>query len=390
MVFMIKVTSHKLLNFKQIRNISYLVVLSFLSACTQNFNKNSENQNLLFASSSPLIATGFEIKDSANIKVIDCWFPWNPSQKSLRFVLSKIPVDPKAYDANANIIIPLKSIVCMSATHVSFLDALNVTDKITGIGSAGFVASEYLQERIKTGEVEDIAAGDQFRLEKLIALKPDVVFVSAQRGSNHDAIINAGIPVIPVGEYLENHPLGRAEWIKFFGEFFEKAAEAEAIFDSIKSEYNRLQTLTVNITKRPTVLSGKQYGGFWNLPGGRSYFARFLHDAGATYIWSESKETTGLSLDFETVFLRGINADFWRFLVYSNQPYSYDMLLAEDNRYENFKAFQNRSVIVCNTFSKPYHQKGVMEPQIILADLINVFHPELLPYHENVYYELLK
>jgi iron complex transport system substrate-binding protein len=387
---MLQVIKLKLLVYNIFKVMILLLIFFSSIACNQNHEKENSGQKLVFSSSSPVIANGFEIKESATFQLLDCFSSRNQGQPTTRIVLSESPVDIQLLDADYQIRLPLQKIVCMSATHISFLDALDASEKIAGVGSADFIASKALLKRIKVGEVEDIAAGEHFRLEKLIALQPDAVFVSAGQGNTHEAIINAGIPVIPIGEYLENHPLGRAEWIKFFGVLTGKEKRAAIIFDSIKNEYNRLQALTANITDKPTVLSGKQYGGFWNLPGGRSYIAQFLHDAGATYLWNQNKETAGLSLDFETVFLNGINADFWRFLVYSNQPYTYEMLEAEDKRYADFKAFQTRNVITCNTFDKPYHQKGVVEPQIILADLISIFHPELLPHHQNQYYELLK
>jgi len=387
---MLEVIKLKLLDHNIFKALIILMILLPSTACKQNREKEDNGQKLVFSSSSPVIANGFEVKKTATIQLLDCFSSRNQSRPTTRIILSEHPVDISLFDADYHIRLPLQTIVCMSATHISFLDALDETEKITGIGSADFVASKALRKRIESGEVEDIATGEHFRLEQLIALQPDAVFVSAGQSTTHEALINAGIPVIPIGEYLENHPLGRAEWIKFFGVLTGKENRAAIIFDSIKNEYNRLQAMTANITDKPTVLSGKQYGGFWNLPGGRSYYAQFLHDAGATYLWSQNKETAGLSLDFETVFLKGINADYWRFLVYSNQPYTYEMLEAEDKRYTNFKAFQTRNVITCNTFDKPYYQKGVVEPQIILADLISIFHPELLPHHQNHYYDLLK
>jgi iron complex transport system substrate-binding protein len=370
----------------------FLLLIIFLSSffsCRNSFNEN-ESEEFHFSSSNPVLANGFEIKVKDGKKTIDLYYPWQSGEVAKRLTLLSSPEQNENLTEGEFAVIPLNRVVCMSATHVSFLEALHETDKIVGVSSSGYVATAELQERIRLGKVKDIGAGDQFRLETLIDLRPDAVFISPQPGQSYQSLINAGITVIPVGEYLENHPLGRAEWIRFFGELFLKTREAEIVFDSIKNDYNQLKQLTSALTEKPLVLSGKQYGGFWNLPGGRSYFAQFIHDAGATYLWSDNDATAGLSLDFETVYLKGVNADFWRFLVYSNQPYSYEMLLAEDKRYEGFKAFQNKNVIVCNTYEKPYHQKGPLEPQIILADLISIFHPQLLPDHQNVYYQLLK
>jgi iron complex transport system substrate-binding protein len=173
------------------------------------------------------------------------------------------------------------------------------------------------------------------------------------------------------------------------GLLFGKENEATLIFDSISKEYENLKKLTQNVDQRPTVLSGKQYSGFWSLPGGQSYIARFIVDAGGNYLYADDSETGSKTLEFESVYEKGIEADFWRFLVYSPNEFSYDLLVQEDERYADFLALKNKNVFICNTLKSPYFQKGLLEPQIILADYIKILHPEILPHYQPVYYHLL-
>jgi iron complex transport system substrate-binding protein len=280
--------------------------------------------------------------------------------------------------------------VCLSATHLSFLDALDEIDILCGVSSADYVVSPEFQTRLETGKIKEIGIGDHFKLEELINLSPEVLMVSPQKGQSFDPLVNAGLTIVPNGDFLETHPLGRVEWIKFVGLLTGKENEACQIFDSIKNEYNNLLQLTENISNRPAILSGKQYGGFWNLPGGQSYVSQFFKDAGANYLWGDNPSSGGITLDFETVYDQGMEADFWRILVYTDAEYSYQMLQDEDERYSNFKAFQNKKIIYCNTLETPYFQKGLLEPQAILSDYIHIFFPEVLPNHKNKYYKLLK
>lgn len=339
---------------------------------------------------SPQIAKGFRISQKQDIRLLEIFNPWDTAFPAQKFYLVPEVGSDSLFSDGQAIKIPIKSMVCLSASHLSFLDALGEIDKLTGVSSADFVVSEEFQDLVKSGEIREIGIGDHFRLEELINLSPDMVMVSPQKGQSFDPLVNAGLTVIPIGDYLEPHPLGRAEWIKLIGVLTGREQKALEIFDSVSAAYDELKKLTAEIDKRPTVITGKQYGGFWNLAGGKSYVATFLHDAGADYLWAGDQGTGGIMLDFETVYNKGINADYWRFLVYSGSDFTYEMLKTEDKRYADFSAFKNKQVIYCNTLKKPLFQKGLLEPQVILADYIRIFHPGLLPDHENVYYELLK
>jgi iron complex transport system substrate-binding protein len=368
-----------------------LFALILISSCG-NFHKKNGDSDYKFSGLNPTIAGGFRIYDADDHKTLELIRLNRPEQVLQRFYLIDREDDQQHFSLTDGLIlrVPLESMVCLSATHLSYADALGLSDKIIGIAGADYLAPSAFKNLIEEGKIKDIGIGGHFKLEQLIALSPEVVIVTTQQGQSYDPLINAGLTVVSLAEHLENHPLGRAEWIKVFGLLFGKEAQAMEIFDSISRQYNNLKALTSSITHRPVVLSGKQYGGFWNLPGGKSYLAQMLSDAGAQYLWAADDETGSLMLDFETVYHRGIDADFWRFLVYSTIPFSYDQLLAEDERYAGLKAMKEKKVYFCNTFQKPYFQKGALEPHLLLADYVSIFHPHLLPDHQLVYYELLK
>jgi iron complex transport system substrate-binding protein len=190
---------------------------------------------------------------------------------------------------------------------------------------------------------------------------------------------------------METHPLGRAEWLKFTALFFNKEALAEKAFDEIAQEYERLSQLGHHVLVRPTVLTGTSWRGTWFLPGGKSFMAQFLRDAGAEYLWEKDQTTGAIPMDFESVLAQAQHADFW---VNADTWHSVSDVLATDARYGMFKALQTRQVFnregrVNSQGGNDYFETGVMYPQKVLADLIKIFHPELVPEHNLIWYRQL-
>ena len=359
----------------------------FVNNPTDETNKTEENTHSQY---SPTYAKGFKVFDADDYKVLEIYLPWDSLNAVQRFFL--LDDNSRKIDVPDNgrlLKVPLDNMVCFSATHLSFADALGLVDKIVGVASTDFVVSKKFQHLVKSGQIKEVGIGDHFKLEELIQMNPEIIMVSPQKGQSFDPLVNAGLNIIMNGDYLETSPLGRAEWIKVLGLLFGKEDQALQIFDSISNKYQDLKKLTSDVGHRPTVLSGKQYSGFWSLPGGQSYIAQFIADAGGKYLYDDDPESGSKTLEFESVYEKGIEADFWRFLVYSPNDFSYSLLVQEDERYADFLAVKNKKVFVCNTIKSPYFQKGLLEPHVILADYIKILHPELLPKHQNIYYHLL-
>jgi len=368
------------------------LLLAVLFSCTgnQRHSDTDTSKRLTISAFNPKFAHGFKVYDGKDFKLLQIFLPWDTARPAQQFyLLQKDNENFPVPDGIIDLRIPLQSMVCFSATHFSFADALGVTDKITGALSVDFVLPPEREHPAGYGKIVEVGAGGHYDIEKLIRLNPQIVMVSMQKGRNFDPIINAGLKVLMNGDFLETTPLGRAEWIKVIGLLFGKEHEAMHIFDSVTAEYRQLQTLAQSVKYKPVVLSGKQYGGFWNIPGGRSYVARFIEDAGGRYLFEDNDETGSLSMDFEAVYKKGMLADYWRLVVFAPEGYDRKALAAEDVRYKDLPAFKNKKIMVCNTALTSYYQKGLLEPHVILADYIGMLHPRLLPSHKNVYYHLL-
>ena len=184
--------------------------------------------------------------------------------------------------------------------------------------------------------------------------------------------------VFPFADYMENTPLGRAEWIRVIGMLTGCEGKADAWFDDIERRYNALSTLCAHVEHRPTVFSDLAFNGQWYVAGGRSYIAKLFADAGADYIWKDNPSTASVPMDAESILAKAQKADFWRVINSNPFPMTYELLAKESPVYPLFDAFKKRQIIVCDILSTGYFEQSQCEPDLLLADFIYFFHPELL------------
>lgn len=339
-------------------------------------------------------ATGFKVSSVDNAKLVEVTHPFQGAASGYRYLLVPRGEKPPAHDPGVRVIyIPLQSIVCTSTTHIPLLDYLGETDKLVGFPTTDYISSEKMRERIRAGRVTELGIDQQLNLERLAMLKPDAVMgysMSSDYGQFRK-IESLGIPVIINGEYLEQHPLGRAEWIKFMALFFGREARADSVFGAIERSYRETQALAKTHAGRPTVLSGIVYGDAWFLPGGQNNAARLFADAGFHYLWGETKSNGYLELSFESVYEKGLNADFW---IGTGGYRSLDALAAADQRYQNFKAFRQKQVYnydarIGPTGGNEFLELGYLRPDLALKDLVKISDPDLLPGYTLFFYRRL-
>jgi iron complex transport system substrate-binding protein len=290
--------------------------------------------------------------------------------------------------------IPLRSIVCTSTSHIPLLEYLGESDKLTGFPSTDYISSTQVRARIDAGFVQDLGVDKSMNLERLAMLKPDIVmgYTMTSDYGQFKKMEELGIPVVINAEYLEGHPLGRAEWIKFMALFFGKEHEADSIFEVIERNYLETRQLADSSKNKPTVLSGIVYGDAWFMPGGQNYASRILEDAGCTYLWEQDSSKGFLELSFESVFEKANNADLW-IGVGSNANLA--ELKALDHRYTSFRPFRQRQVYTSDARhgekgGSELLELGYLRPDVILKDLVRIAHPELLPDHDLYFHKRLE
>lgn len=375
------------------KTLQYIFILTFffssllflLSSCN---NKKEQNQENIIRNSNIHYAKGFSIEYFEKYTMVNVKNPWDTTQFLQQYILiDKHKPQPESLPQGKIIKIPVESIGCFYSIDASVIEMLGEIDKVKAMTETQYVKLPSVKKGLEEGKIADIGESMALNIEKLMDVSPDIIIVSPFKNIGYGKLETTGIAIVENAGYMENSPLGRTEWIRFIAAFLQKDKEAEEIMKGIAERYISLQEKTKNITNKPTVLSEKRYGKIWDVPGGDSYMAHFYKDAGADYLWKDDHSTGSLALDFETVYEKAENADLW--IIKSGQDFTYDDLKKEYEPYSYFKAWKDKKIIFCNTVEKNYYEEGAMNPDYILEDLINFFHPGLLPNHTNRYFEWL-
>ncbi len=342
-------------------------------------------------------ARGFRVSYQGGTKLVTVLAPWPGAERSIRYALVQRGTDPPADVPPGQVIeIPLKSIVTLSATYLAELEMLGLEDSIAGHDDLSRIYSPRIRALAARGAIREVGAagGSGVNIERLLELDPDLVMAYGLGNAYdvHSKLAEVGLKVVINADWLEATPLGRCEWIKFLALFFNKEKEAELAFSRIESRYRDLTALARGAERRPSVFLDSPFQDTWWMAGGGSYMASLLRDAGADYLWAENDVFSSVPLDFEAVYERAAEADFWI------NPGTWESLadgLALDERFAAFRAFELHQVY--NNIARrsaaggnDYWESGPANPQQILADLIAIFHPELLPEHRLLYYRRLE
>ena len=348
-------------------------------------------QDTTSSSLNPHHATGFRVTDGNGYHLLDIQDPQHEEGTSYHFALVPRGTKPEGIPADYTIIeTPVRSVICMTALQLSNFITLEALDRVIGITSSRFLFNKEMKQRLKEGTTKKIGMEGNFDAEVIIQANPDLILISPFKRGGYDSLKELGIPLLPHLGYKEMTPLGQAEWIKCMGLLVGLESEAIARFETIEKRYNELLQLTAGVKKRPVVFSGELRGGNWYAVGGRSFLAQLFRDAGADYFLKDDTRSGGVTLDFETVYSQADKADFWRILNSYPGEFSYNALKAEDSRYADFRAFREKGVVYCNLRERAFYESSPTQPEVVLADLIRAFHPDLLPDHTPVYYELIK
>ncbi|MEO0506990.1 MAG: ABC transporter substrate-binding protein [Bacteroidota bacterium] len=360
-----------------------LLVLSCKSKSETKLVEQTSHENPL------AYASGFTIERFSDFTVIEVNSPWPGADKTYTYALvpkEKLPsitLPKEKYDAI--IATPVNRVVATATTHVAALEQLGVMDKLVGFPNTDYISSPQARKRIETGDIKDLGANEMLNTEMVLQLQPDLVMGFAINASNksYQTLENAGIPIVLNGDWTEQTPLGKAEWIKFFAPFFDKDTLADNHFNEIETNYSEAKTLAKNTKNIPTVLIGGLFKDVWYVSGGKSWMAQFLSDANANYLWSDTEETGGIGLSVESVLEKGQSADFW---FNPSMHKSYEEMKTASPHYERFMAFQDQRIFsnimkTGETGGTLFFEQGPLRPDLVLKDLISILHPEVLENH---------
>lgn len=377
-------------------NILYsfaLLNLLFLIGCKTN-NENANNK-ILGVANSVKYAKGLELYHYQGFTVMKVTKPWPEATTSFTYILKeKDGIVPDSLKQFPVISIPIQSIVVTSTTHIPALEMLDVQNTLIGFPSTNFISSTKTRKRIDAGEVREVGVNESLNTEILIDMKPDaiVTFGINNNNSTIDNLKKSGLNVLINGDWTEQSPLGKAEWIKFFGALYDLNTKANTLFNSVESNYNSALALAKKTTVKPTVLSGAIYQDQWYVPQGESWASLFLKDAKANYLWKDSKGFGSLNLPFEKVFEKGQNAEFW---IAPGDFSSLKQMSDSNTHYAEFASFKNKKVYSYAVNKGPkggivYFELASTRPDLVLKDLIKIIHPELLPKYSPFFFKKLE
>ncbi|WP_234735058.1 ABC transporter substrate-binding protein [Tellurirhabdus bombi] len=372
-----------------------LLSCSSASTLTEQSETAATSKDYFAEKTAVRYAKGFRIKYFNNYKLVEIMNPFEQKADTIRYVLvQRGTPHPDGYAKSQIIEIPLRSLVAMSSMHVGLVGFLEAEDILVGLGNLKYVSSSKVIQRIEAKKVVEVGKDQTIDEERLITMHPDLLMAVGSPVSRMDryrTLTDAGVPVLINSEWVETTPLGRAEWVKLMAALLNQEKAVNQKFGALEKEYNRLVKLTRNIARKPTIISGMNSKDAWFVPDGDSYMTRFFLDAGATYPWSGTKTTGSLPLNFEAVYPIALTADCWLNVGITNINSKQD-ILAKDARYADFKAFKTGQVYgyskrVNARGSNDFWESGAVNPQLVLADMIKILHPDLLPKHELVYYK---
>lgn len=368
----------------------YFLLFLLITGCT------AKNQNEQKLKGSNKYAHGFQIEKTENLTRLSVFNPWEKAEDISvdYFLVKKGTPLPDSLASKKVIRTPVERVICLSTTHIAFLEALDETHAITGISGSQYVSNPKVRKRIKNGRVPDVGYGQNLNYEEIVNQQPELVMVygvGSEVTSYTQKLEELGIPVILIAEYLEENPLGKTEWIKFIGALFEKETRASEYFSTIETSYMDLKKKVQEKIEKPKVLVGAPYKDTWWVPGGQSYMANLISDAGGDYLGKETGTNESYAISFENALAWGSQADVW---INMGNLSSKNEIRAANERFTSLKVFE-KGDIYNNTKRLSVHggndfwESGTVHPDWILRDLIAIFYPEMVS-AEMVYYEEIK
>ncbi|WP_297329486.1 ABC transporter substrate-binding protein [uncultured Bacteroides sp.] len=353
------------------------LVLVFLSACQGGKQQTVSSQagdtlSLRYAENLTLVAyPGYTIATLRN--------PWDTLKTLNTYILVPSSEElPAHLPAGTVIRTPLSKSVVYSSVHCSLLNQLGAFSSIGGVCDLKYIKLPEIQEAYSQGSIADCGDGMHPDMEKIIDLHPDAILLSPfENSGGYGRVEKLNIPLIECADYMETSALGRAEWMRFYGLLFGVSSQADSLFAEVDSCYQHLKMRAMLSSVSLSIVSELKSGSAWYVPGGRSTIGKLFRDACGRYAFAEDTHSGSIPLSFETVFDKAGDSDVWIVKYNSERDMSYSDLQADYMGYTGFKAFKQRNIYGCNTAKVPFYEETPFRPDYLLADFIQILHPEI-------------
>ena len=286
--------------------------------------------------------------------------------------------------------VPLQRSVVFTSVHAALLQQLGASRQVAGVADLKYMKVPYVREGVARGTIEDCGDGMSPVIEKIIDAEADAILLSPfENSGGYGRLEDINIPLIECAEYMEQSPLARAEWIRFYGLLYDRQRQADSIFAIVDSNYGLLKKVATTSRINPTVLMDKQTGSVWYVPGGRSTIGRMLQDARCNYPYAADEHSGSLALPFESVLEKCGEADVWLFRYDSSQPMTRTRLMAEQPGYPQLRPVKTGRLYGCNVMTSMFYEESPFRPDYLLQDFIQILHPDIpnlfpLRYYQKV------
>ncbi len=369
------------------------VCVAIITILLYSCGSNVENHTYDGVAYKPSHAKGFEIFNSGESSVVRSKNPWQGAEDvAMDIFLSQNGELPPVGFEGIVVDAPCRRVVCLSSSYVAFMDEIGVLESIVGVSGINFISNEYVKRAYSQGEIKDVGYDNTFNYELISSLKPDLVLMyglSSENSALTDKLKEMNVPAFYIGDYVEQSPLGKAEWLVAFGELFGVRDVAVDRFEQSVNNYTRLKEIVSNsIDTMPTVMLNAPYRDVWFVPGDDSYMVRLITDAGGDYICKGVDNAISRPISGESAYLFSSRADFW---LNTGESNSMKELVAVNPKFSDIKSVVNNSVYNNTKHSTDmggsiFWESGAVNPDLVLEDLINIFHPTLLESKEFNYY----
>ncbi len=360
---------------KNLRYILYFAVCALLAACggSRTGDSGAGGDTIAFKYARDISLVRYEGYTVAKIRN-----PWKNGQLLHTYIL--IPKTEKPVPCHLppgdQIRIPVSRSVISTTAHCQLLEYLHAADAIAGVCDLKYILIPDIQNRVKRGKIADCGNSMSPTIERIISLKPQALFLSPfDNSGGYGKVQTLGIPIVECADYMETSPLGRAEWMKFYGLLFGCEKRADSLFLVVSRTYQSLERKAAALPVGRSILTERKTGSVWYCPGGESTVGRMIADAHGQYAFARDKHSGSLSLSFEQVLDKAGNADVWAFKYDGAQPMTKAQLLQEYPGYRALKAFRTGEIYECNSSTVPYFEQTPFRPDFLLKDLIQMLHP---------------
>ena len=375
------------------KHILKIALVLLLFVCCQP--KKAADKNKIKTQQALKYATGFTLEKNSNFTLLTVKNSFPEDHNEYKYILYKkgvvIPDSLKNYTA---IEVPIKTIAVTSTTHIPSLEMLNETESLVAFAGLNYISSKKTRSRIDAGKVKELGNNNGLNTEILFELQPDVLvgFTVDSDYKTKDNLVANGQKVIMNADWTETSPLGKAEWIKFFGALYDKNELADSLFNKIENDYLETKERAKTALRKPTVMAGAMYQDQWFLPNGNSWAAQLIADANSEYLWAKTSGTGSLSLSFESVLVTAQNANYW---IGPAQYTSLAQMKADSENYTLFEAYKKQNVFSFSTKKGAtggviFYELAPNRPDLVLKDIVKMLHPTLLPHHSFEFFERLE